>query len=297
MTKNIYKNRKYENCTLVRPDGRFLARCASKRVNWYVSRNLAEIIQKDPIVARLKFEPNGPGKDGDLYYMQLLKNVCVVCGTQDTLTMHHVVPSMYRKAFPPAYKENMHHDILCTCHKCHKQYEVQYAENYKKEIFEKYLPHYSSPAYQKQMKDLQCIIIQCHTHKRLPDIPNVPAKRIKQQEDRLIADVGYLPNDRDLEQFEQKFSTWVHALNCGKLVVECMLDSRTELGEFIKAWRNHFIETMKPKFLPEHWSIDKEYTCERDARDRKTRLKQSGPRSSETGGPESCVETGTEFTC
>ena len=29
-----------------------------------------------------------------------------------------------------------------------------------------------------------------------------------------------------------------------------------ELFSFVKRWRKHFVDTMKPKYLPEHWSID-----------------------------------------
>ena len=31
---------------------------------------------------------------------------------------------------------------------------------------------------------------------------------------------------------------------------------RDEVGDFIKMWRTHFIDEMKPKFLPAGWKID-----------------------------------------
>jgi len=32
----------------------------------------------------------------------------------------------------------------------------------------------------------------------------------------------------------------------------------------VKMWRAHFIETMDPQFLPEHWSVDRPIVRERD---------------------------------
>ena len=34
------------------------------------------------------------------------------------------------------------------------------------------------------------------------------------------------------------------------------LDTDEKLIEFIKLWRKHFIDTMKPKYMPTGWSID-----------------------------------------
>jgi hypothetical protein len=34
------------------------------------------------------------------------------------------------------------------------------------------------------------------------------------------------------------------------------LDSEEKIEEFVKLWRNHFIDTMHPKFMPDGWSVD-----------------------------------------
>lgn len=34
------------------------------------------------------------------------------------------------------------------------------------------------------------------------------------------------------------------------------LDTEEKIEEFVKLWRNHFINTMKPKFMPKGWSVD-----------------------------------------
>jgi len=41
----------------------------------------------------------------------------------------------------------------------------------------------------------------------------------------------------------------------GELVVS-QLDTIAKLEIFIKRWRQHFITSMQPKYLPKYWSID-----------------------------------------
>ena len=33
-------------------------------------------------------------------------------------------------------------------------------------------------------------------------------------------------------------------------------DTEEKIMEFVKLWRTHFIETMKPKYMPQGWSIN-----------------------------------------
>jgi hypothetical protein len=37
-----------------------------------------------------------------------------------------------------------------------------------------------------------------------------------------------------------------------------------KLSEFIAGWRRNFVETMDPKHLPPHWSIDHESSTEEE---------------------------------
>jgi hypothetical protein len=34
------------------------------------------------------------------------------------------------------------------------------------------------------------------------------------------------------------------------------LDTEEKIEEFVKLWRNHFINTMQPQFMPNGWSVD-----------------------------------------
>ena len=41
----------------------------------------------------------------------------------------------------------------------------------------------------------------------------------------------------------------------GELLVKAVME-RGELVDFQRKWRVHFIDSMKPKFLPKLWSVD-----------------------------------------
>jgi len=34
------------------------------------------------------------------------------------------------------------------------------------------------------------------------------------------------------------------------------LDTEEKIMEFVKLWRNHFIDMMQPEFMPHGWSVD-----------------------------------------
>ena len=42
----------------------------------------------------------------------------------------------------------------------------------------------------------------------------------------------------------------------GKTVVMHFMEQQGGLLKFIKIWRQQFVETMEPRFLPDFWSVD-----------------------------------------
>ena len=50
----------------------------------------------------------------------------------------------------------------------------------------------------------------------------------------------------------------------GKIVVEhVMKNGLNALQDFTWRWRRHFVDTMQPKFLPQHWIVEKELDLSR----------------------------------
>ena len=97
-------------------DDKFLAHVDTKRMNWYLDRNLAAMMNNKDF--KLTFKSKGDNTRGK-YYMLELENNCVVCGLEENLTKHHVVPSQYRKFLPLKYKSKSSFDVLCLCADCH----------------------------------------------------------------------------------------------------------------------------------------------------------------------------------
>lgn len=93
----------YHNCYLQAPDGETLCTCDKKKAEWYVSKELGEVVSEDPFTVKLKFEPAGrtlgEGPCGKFYTL-VKENQCVVCGRPDKFIKKNVVPREYRKYFP-----------------------------------------------------------------------------------------------------------------------------------------------------------------------------------------------------
>ena len=77
MEKFSLKKPIYENCQILAPDGEILCKCDRKKVEWYLDRDLADLVKEDPLTARLKFEPSGRGitafdgqQDDDEFYTE-----------------------------------------------------------------------------------------------------------------------------------------------------------------------------------------------------------------------------------
>ncbi|KAJ2904049.1 hypothetical protein GGI21_004350 [Coemansia aciculifera] len=121
----------YENCTVLDIDGNMLFRASRKRLDWYLSRNLATEINDTTI--QLSFVNKGTGRSTEPFYLQDMQNICVVCGTADGLTMHHVVPHQYRQHMGTAIKSHSSFDLLPVCMRCHDQYE-RHATAFKKHL-------------------------------------------------------------------------------------------------------------------------------------------------------------------
>lgn len=126
----------YGNFRIQGPDGREMFHCSSQKALWYLNRNLVEIVSEDPPTLRLRFLPNGEGHVGDNYYLTEKHNRCVVCGTEEFLSRHHVMPRVFRRYMPEEIKEHSHHDVLLLCLDCHMRYERN-GDHYKREICQK----------------------------------------------------------------------------------------------------------------------------------------------------------------
>lgn len=95
----------YENCYLQAPDGQLLCTCDRRKAEWYLQKDIGELVSAEPYTVRLKFEPAGRavGEVGR-FYQQEKENRCVVCGGDESYQRKNIVPREYRKYFPSKWE-------------------------------------------------------------------------------------------------------------------------------------------------------------------------------------------------
>ncbi|MED6147617.1 hypothetical protein PIB30_045531 [Stylosanthes scabra] len=124
----------YHNCRIFANDGRLLCYCDRKKLEWYLSRDLAKLVDEDPPAIMLLFEPKGRPEDEDNdFYIQSKRNICVGCGEGSHYLRYRIIPSCYRMHFPEHLKSHRSHDIVLLCVDCHEIAHAA-AEKYKRKI-------------------------------------------------------------------------------------------------------------------------------------------------------------------
>lgn len=112
----------------------FDAKQLSSNLNRYLRRELAELVADDPPAIKLLFEPKGrPEDEGNDFYIQSKKNICVGCGEGNHYLRYRIIPSCYRIHFPEHLKSHRSHDIVLLCVDCHEAAHAA-AEKHKREL-------------------------------------------------------------------------------------------------------------------------------------------------------------------
>ena len=280
----ICKHPIYESCKMLAPDGQQLCYCDNKKMTWYVSRNLAEIISEDPPVFRLFFEPNARGcKDendkSSNFYITSRTNCCVICGSEKDYLRFHIIPLIYRSCFPENLKSHKSHDVVLLCLSCHERARLVY-EKKKKEISYKYnvplnvqddgkINYLKLQQFQKKCKVLIRVknpLPEEAKNKLKKDVMNlfkefmnstdsfkefVEKNGIKCEKEEDI-------NDKFCELFSEKFEIGYNMGNKKNMHGQLVLEKVKDLKEFIREWRKFFVDSFNPQFLPSEWSIDHE---------------------------------------
>lgn len=112
MATNHLKRDHYDNAVMIHPSGRPMTTISLDRVDWYVSRGLADLVEHPGYAKaiKLRFEPKGT--DSDATDLITMPNRCVVCGREDTLSLHHVTPYSVKRHYPA--RDKAHTRRLCT---------------------------------------------------------------------------------------------------------------------------------------------------------------------------------------
>lgn len=270
------KNLNSENWKVYHPSGRHMFTCGEKKAKWYLERNLAKLIGKKKIA--LTFSPKGNGfEDNEEFGRSIREARCVVSGVEDGLQRHHIVPYCYRSYFPEAFKSKNHHDVVLINHEKHSEYE-QLANIYKDEIarifhvktigefnidYTNMLREVGKPnsivlnAIHSLFKTYgrishEMIVEKIYYISELTGIPYDTLKTFNYIQFYKFYLLLKVQHEKDIYEFkEQNRMFFDHGYHVVK-----QLDTEEKIEEFVKLWRNHFIDTMQPKFMPTGWSVD-----------------------------------------
>lgn len=248
----------YHNCQLLAPDNHPLCTLDPKKAQRYVDKGLGVLVSEDPLVVRLKFEPAGrpQAESGDgAFYLQSRLNVCVVCGCEDSYTRKSIVPHEYRRHFPRLLKHHQNHDVVLLCFPCHRASNI--ADN----------------ALRTQLGEEFGALVKSDPRAK-PSIDG-PRKAARDAARALMKPPGTIPS-----HLYDKFLQTLHEFFPGQEVTAALLEeaanmdvkvfreghvnhglgvyqayTKIGLGKLEQRWRQHFLDTMKPRFMPECWSV------------------------------------------
>jgi hypothetical protein len=238
-----------------------------------LKKDLAKIVEGQDQVIQLTFTPQGEGFADDEIFGRLPRiNQCVVCAAVDELQRHHVVPYHYRKFMPVDYKSRNHHDVVLICREHHQEYEM-IAKDYKTMIARKYdvgtieeLNNiYISTVVERLRRKFKISKLLSTIVDNFNDIPITKIEVIGKELSNIIGFNVLNKSFDELELIQKKLSKSIakekrEVMNSNDYfhghAVIAKFTCHEDFEVFIKGWRRHFIETMKPQYMPEGWSID-----------------------------------------
>lgn len=238
---NIYQNHEFYDCF-----GNLLFRGKEEKGKWYIERGLAKFIGQENDINKYKltFITKGPGHKGNSFELSYKKNICVVCGEKYGLTRHHVIPECYSRYYLNKKENRVRniHDVLPLCSICHKKYE-HYATQFKRKLAEEYnVPFEGIFKYPPKVTSYANTLIKYKD--------KIPFEKRKEMENIIINFLGkkddLYKNIKLLSKVKRKPIKYY-----GELVVEKIKD----FEDFNTRWRQHFLETMNPKYLSKFWKI------------------------------------------
>lgn len=255
MTQHLKEHLKeplYGNCLILAPDGQPLCRTNRKKLDWYLERNLADWVadEKCPTI-KLRFEPSGRKGAAHPYLTAEKQNRCVCCAGTKQITRHHVVPYGFRKFFPVELKEHMLHDVLPLCVACHERYEDSALE-LKRELAKRYNISLVGKGgdINKSLFAIRGAGNALYYHsEKMP-----PARR-----EALTDKLRVYYNQDEITREDMLKATKLNPMAptaefipFGKYVVE---QYANDMLGFMIMWRQHFVDHMKPQYLPEFWDV------------------------------------------
>ncbi|ORY97921.1 hypothetical protein BCR43DRAFT_490557 [Syncephalastrum racemosum] len=263
----------YENWTVYSKQGKRMFRCSLKKADWYLARDLAKRCETEEKAIQLTFEPKGQGHSESDYMMEDRLNQCVACASTKGLTLHHVVPDVYRRCMPLNIKSKSSRDLLLLCKQCHDQYE-RHAMALKKALAVKYDVPLEGKGWvmvpeNRIARKAASALLRPDSVKKIPEARLAELKRAVEAYCQDKEEWNCLPWDQILvkccelkdmypgPEFAEHGQTVVSEL----MKEELIEDGHTrwpQLEQFIREWRLHFLKHAQPKYLSSRWGAENE---------------------------------------
>lgn len=139
---NVPKNKQhYSNILALSQDGVPITTLQEKRVEWYIKRGLLEEVDEETAkkhpefvrVVKFKFKPKFQENEPDEFFLQIVKDRCVVCGCEENLSLHHAIPSCIRSRLPEEQKNHSHGWCVLLCKEHHKEADELALDEFREE--------------------------------------------------------------------------------------------------------------------------------------------------------------------
>lgn len=248
----LQKHKYYGNILVSSPDGKPMFRCSDKQAKWYLKRNLADsfgsVWDNEFCIfeIRLKFQPNGLGHYSEPDLLEEQKNICCVCGSEKDLVKNYIVPREYLHNFPIEFKSRRFENRIMLCVDCLKKRNTLVRDSLSKLLGELCKVPTDGVGAINDSKFKNIVLVA----NALVQKKHVLPERVRIEKLKIIEDhLGHSPTENEIIDLSK--SKWIDRSNYkthGQAVAEKIVDFEM----FINVWRNHFMQTMKPKFPPSH---------------------------------------------
>ncbi|XP_041703321.1 exonuclease 3'-5' domain-containing protein 2-like [Coregonus clupeaformis] len=250
----------YDNCFLQAPDGQPLCTCDKKKAKWYLDKGIGVLQTEDPFIVRLLFEPSGRPDSQQDYYLTAKENLCVVCGKNNSYIRKNIVPHEYRRHFPTEMKDHNSHDILLLCTSCHAASNV-HDGFLKQQLADEYAAPQGCEDGVRLLEDSDRRRVRSAARALLTVGERLPGAR-RDELQKVIRDFF---NDTDVEltpetlqraaDLETRIFNESYVPHGLKVVKAHAKRGLKGLMELEGCWRQHFLSTMTPRYLPPLWSV------------------------------------------
>jgi hypothetical protein len=272
LTENSNKNRN-RNCKVYHPDGKLMFVNSEKKAKWYIEKTGAIILKEEDgriKEIQLTFEPKGTGfEEDDSFGLSIQEFKCVVTGSSENLTRHHIIPYSYRKHMPIEYKSRNHHDVVLMTDFEHDKYE-RIVNKLKDDLHKRYnIPSVNEGNNMNLNKSI-CVKYMSRIlgYIKAVSYANLPESKRKSMSN-IILNYYNLKFNKDrkritenlkcqlVEYLQEHIKDTRHntTIDTHKMLVDKLI-SIGELDSFVIMWRQHFIDIVKPKYMPIGWKVD-----------------------------------------